>query len=66
MGDLTQQIFARWSEAYGPMLDWVVLDKLAKEFYSGEFAKAQSNPKLRKNLRDRIGGTVRRHRPAPN
>jgi hypothetical protein len=59
----TEMIYAAWVAQGRPPLDWRHCDELAKTFYKDEFAKAKSDLKLRKNLRDRVRATIRRHQP---
>jgi hypothetical protein len=58
----TEAIYEAWIARGRPTTTWKVCDELAKIFYAGDFAKAKSDPKLRKNLRDRIRATLLRHR----
>jgi len=60
----TEMIHGAWVAQRRPPLDWRHCDALAKAFYKDEFAKAKSDVKLRKNLRDRVRGTILRHEPA--
>lgn len=59
----TEMIYLAWVAQGRPALDWRYCDELAKTFYKVEFAKSKSDLKLRKNLRDRVRGTIRRHEP---
>jgi hypothetical protein len=59
----TEMIHAAWVSQGRPPLDWRRCDELAKTFYKDEFAKAKPNSKFRKNLRDRVRATIRRHEP---
>ena len=60
----TEMIYGAWVAQGRPPLDWRHCDALAKAFYEDEFAKAKSDVKLRKNLRDRVRGTILRHEAA--
>lgn len=57
----TEMIYDAWVTMGRPTTQWRVLDELAKMFYADQFASARSDTKLRKNLRDRIRATIRRH-----
>lgn len=60
----TAEIHEAWIAKGRPVPTWRLCDELAKAFYRDEFAQAQSNPKLRKKLRDRVRATVLRHQLA--
>ena len=57
----TEGIYASWIERGRPALTWRVCEDLTKNFYPEEFARAKSNPNLRKKLRDRVRATIARH-----
>lgn len=61
--EVTTRINDAWIEMGRP---WPIvpkdLDRLARQFYSAEFAKSSPASKKRKNLRERIRGTVLRGR----
>ena len=61
----TERIYEAWIAKGRPVLNWRICDELAKTFYAEEFATAQSDPSLRKRLRDRIRATILRHEAAP-
>jgi hypothetical protein len=60
----TESVYHAWIAMGRPSLNWRILDELAKLYYADHFARARSDAKLRKNLRDRIGETIRRHERA--
>ena len=55
-------ICAAWEAAGKPEPKTRLLNKLAKDFYPAEFAKSESDYKLRKNLQNRVLGTILRHK----
>src|SRR6266852_1846660 len=57
----TEGIYEAWIAKDRPAPTWRVCDDLAKAFYGDEFARAMSNPSLRKRLRDRVRATILRH-----
>jgi hypothetical protein len=60
----TEGIYEAWIAKGQPAPAWRVCDDLAKTFYGDEFARAKSNPSLRKRLRDRVRATILRHQLA--
>ena len=57
----TAAVYKLWSSKGQPELNTNQCDSLAREIFPEEYAKARVNQKLRKNLRDRIRATIRRH-----
>jgi hypothetical protein len=57
----TQAIHEAWVAKDRPPLTWRTLDGLAKTVYPSDFARAASDAKIRKNLRDRVRAAIRRH-----
>lgn len=57
----TEMIYVAWESMGRPTLVWRTLDELAKTFYADDFGRARSDAKLRKNLRDRVRGTILRY-----
>jgi hypothetical protein len=60
----TEMIHQAWLAMGKSLLNWRVLDQLAKTFYPDQFTQAVSDGKLRKKLRDRVRNTIRRYEPA--
>ena len=57
----TELICASWDAKGRPKPDARLLNTFAKAFYAAESRKSESNPQLRKNLRDRVLATLLRH-----
>jgi hypothetical protein len=61
LSDTAVKICDRWAGLGRPNLNAKLIEELARTFYPDEFSKAEKGSKRHKNLRDRVGGAIRRH-----
>ena len=59
----TRTLYSKWVDAGKPPLNAYTCDTLAREVYPDEAREARSDTKKRKNLRDRVRGTILRYEP---